>query len=146
MAEHAKLPRNPDQPKYVVDMFTYEIDFAAVAAGATANGNITIQADSDFKWLKATYFADIAAAAETDATRVIPLCTVLITDQGSGRQLMNAAVPVPDIFGTGPIPFILPIPKIFSAKSTVAVQIVNFSAATAYNLRLSLIGAKIFKL
>lgn len=132
--------------KFVVDAFTYEIDFAAIVAGATANGQVTIQADSDFKWLKACYFADLAAAAQTESSRVIPLCTVLITDGGSGRQLMSQAVPVTSIFGIGAIPFILPVPRIFTAKSTVAFQIVNFSAASTYGLRLSLIGAKIFKL
>lgn len=131
---------------FISDFFVYEVDFTAgIAAGATGNGSFTVQADSDFKWLKACYFADIAVAAQTDSTRIIPLATVLITDQGSGRQLMSAAVPIPSIFGTGQIPFILPVPKIFAAKSTVGVSVVNFSAASTYNLRLSFIGVKLFK-
>ena len=130
----------------ISDFFNYEVDFTAgIAAGGTANSSFTVQADSDFKWLKACYFADIAVAAQTDSTRVVPLATVLITDQGSGRQLMSAATPIPNIFGTGQIPFILPVPKIFASKSTISVSVVNFSAATIYNIRLSFIGVKLFK-
>lgn len=128
------------------DFFVYEVDFTAgIAAGATSNGSFNVQADSDFKWLKACYFADIAVGAQTQSTQVIPLATVLITDQGSGRQLMSLAVPIYNIFGSGQIPFILPVPKLFAAKSTVAVTVANFSAATTYNIRLSFIGVKVFK-
>lgn len=130
----------------ISDFFNYEVDFTTgIAAGATANSSFTIQADSDFKWLKACYFADIAVAAQTDSGRIIPLATVLITDQGSGRQLMSAATPIPNIFGTGQIPFILPVPKLFSGKSTISVSVANFSAASTYNIRLSFIGVKLFK-
>lgn len=131
---------------FISDFFIYEVDFTAgIAAGTTGNSSFTVQADSDFKLLKTCYFADIAVGALTDSTRIVPLATVLITDQGSGRQLMSAATPIPNIFGTGQIPFILPVPKIFAAKSTVGVSVVNFSAASTYNIRLSFIGVKLFK-
>lgn len=127
------------------DFFTYELDFSALAASATATQTIQIQADSDFIWQKACYVADIAAAAQTDSARVIPLVTVLLTDSGAGRQLMNSAVPIPALFGTGQIPFILPRPRIFRAQSVVTVQVTSYVAAgTTYNLRLSLIGEKGF--
>ena len=48
------------------------------------------------------------------------------------------------LIATGSTPFILPVPKIFSANASVAVQVGNFAAATDYNLRILLIGAKIF--
>ena len=116
----------------------------ALAAAASATGSVTIQADSDFMLQKLTYFADIAAAAQTDSTRVIPLITVQITDSGSGRNIFETAIPVPSIYGTGELPFILPTPKLFSARSTINVTVANFDAASAYNLRLSFIGYKVF--
>lgn len=128
----------------ISDFYVYETDFAAIAAGATVTNTINIQADADFVVQKLTYFADLAAAAQTDSGRVIPLVSVLITDTGSGRQLMSSAVPVPNIFGTGEIPYILTQPKIFAARSNIQIQVSNFSAATAYNLKLSLIGVKQF--
>lgn len=133
--------------KYVQDFFVYELDFLAAAfmAGITLNSNVAIQADSDFKLLKLCFFADIAATIQTDSTRVIPIATVTVADQGSGRHLMSAAVPISSIFGTGQIPFIMPVPRIFTARSIIAVAVTNNTVATAYNLRLSFIGAKLFK-
>ena len=126
------------------DFFAYTLTFAALLAGTAAQGAIQIQSDSDFELTKFTMFADIAAGAETEATRVLPLVTIQITDTGTGRSLFSSPLPIPAIFGDGRIPFILPVPKIFSANASVAVQVGNFAAATDYNLRILLIGAKIF--
>ncbi len=133
------------------DFYVYEEDFTtgtnnAVAAGATATGNINIQADSDFVLQKLTYFADISAAVQTDSSRVIPLMTAQIKDTGSGRDLFEVALPVSNVFGTGVLPFILPTPKLFLARSTIAITVTNFSASTTYNLRLSFIGYKVFRM
>lgn len=130
----------------VQDYFSYQLNFAALAAGGSSNGSFQVQADSDFKWLKATCMADIALAVQTVSAQVIPLCTIQITDTGSGRQLMNAPVPIWNLFGSGQIPFILPVPRIFRANSNITVAVANYSAATTYNLRLTFIGTKIFKL
>lgn len=126
------------------DFFAYTLAFSALAAGGAAQGAIQIQADSDFELSKFTMFADIAGADETEATRVLPLVTIQITDTGTGRALFSSALPIPAIMGDGRIPFILPVPKVFSANASVAIQVASFSAATTYNLRLLLIGAKIF--
>ena len=130
----------------VQDYFTYQVNFASLAAGASANGSFQVQADSDFKWLKATVMADLAGAVQTVSSQVIPLVTIQITDTGSGRQLMSAPVPIFNMFGTGQIPFILPVPRIFKARANVAIVVANYSAATAYLFRLSFIGTKIFRM
>jgi len=126
------------------DFFAYTLSFAALLAGTATQGAIQIQSDSDFELTKFTMLADIAAATQTEATRVLPLVTIQITDTGTGRALFSSPLPIPAIFGDGRIPFILPVPKIFSANASVAVQVANFAAATDYNLRILLIGAKIF--
>ncbi len=136
-----QMPQGPTKRR---DFFAYTLAFAALGAGAASQGAIQIQADSDFELSKFTMFADIAAADETEATRVLPLVTIQITDTGTGRSLFSSPLPIPAIMGDGRIPFILPVPKIFSANASVAVQVANFNAATTYNLRLLLIGAKIF--
>ena len=127
------------------DFFTYQLNYASIAAAGSAFESINIQADSDFQLHKLAYFADLAGGAQTYSSRVIPLVTVLITDSGSGRQLMDSAVALPTIFGVEGIPFILPQPKIFSARSTITVTLANYSAATAYLVRLSFIGIKVFR-
>lgn len=122
----------------------YQASFATLAAGASASTSITVQSEADFLLQKLTYSADISAAAQTDSSRVIPLITVLITDSGTKRQLMNAAVPIPSMFGTGEIPFLLPQPKLFKARSSILIQVTNYAAATTYNLYLSFIGTDIY--
>ena len=126
------------------DFFVYETDFSALAAGTSQTSNFTIQQEADFWLSKITLTADIAAGAQTDSTRVIPLATILINDTGSGRNLMSSAVPLASIFGTGGLPFILPRQRIFVASSVVNITLTNYSAATDYNIRLSFIGEKAF--
>ncbi len=132
--------------KILKDFYTYETNFDGLAAGTDASQQINIQADSDFELQKLTYFADIGAAAQTDSTRVVPLCSFLILDSGSGRQLMDQSVPLANLAGTGQIPFILPNPKIFAARSVVTITLNNFSVGTTYNVKVSFIGVKRFKM
>lgn len=139
-------PSAPPMPRvqYVEDYFVYNATFEAIAPADTQQANIQIQADSAFKWTKAALQADIDAAAYTESSRPIPLCTLQIVDSGSGRQLFFNALPVELVFGTGQLPFILPIPRIFQARSNISLTLANFDAATTYNVRLALIGTKIF--
>jgi hypothetical protein len=130
----------------VEDFYVYVVPaFAALAAGASATNNVQIQADSDFVLEQITYTATIANAAFTYSTRPIPNVNMLITDTGSGRQLMSAAVPLWTMGGSGEEPFELPRPKAFVARSTIAVQLSNFDAAQAYSVYISLIGRKLYR-
>lgn len=149
IVQRGGVPGMPQQPVATGpskrrDFFGYTLSFSALAAAAAAQGAIQIQSDSDFELTKFTMMADIAAAAQTESTRVLPLVTLQITDTGTGRALFAAPLPIPAVMGDGRIPFILPVPKIFSANASVAIQVANFSAATTYNVRLCLLGAKIF--
>lgn len=139
-------PPQPQTPRvqYVEDFTVYELDFTGLASGGTANGAIQIQADSAFRWNKAAYFATIANAAFVLSGQPVPNVAVQIVDTGSGRQLFNASVPVPSVFGRGELPFILPVSRIFKERSSIAVTVTNFDAAVTYNLRLSFIGTKLF--
>lgn len=133
----------------IEEPFIYEARTIAgtpIAPGVTQNALIQIQADADFKILATTYQADIAAATQTAATRVVPNVTVLLTDTGNGRQLMSNATAIPSLFGTGELPFIWPVPKVMAARSTLQVQFTSFDAAASYNIRLSFIGIKLYPL
>lgn len=142
-----QTPYNPERVETERrDFYIYEAETLALAAAGNANDTVQIEADSDFILQKLAYQADIAAAAQTDSTRVLPLVTVLLTDTGSGRQLMNNPIPVPSFFGTGELPFILPNPRLFARNTVINIAFTNFSAATAYNLRLAFIGYKVYKL
>jgi len=126
------------------DFFTYSTGRFAIAPAAAVTQNIAIQADADFEVIKLTYSADVAGAAITNNTYPIPNVTVLITDSGSGRQLMNVAVPLETLFGIGKEPFILPQPRILSARSNIAITVTSFEAANTNNISFSLVGNKIF--
>lgn len=126
------------------EFYTYGLVFSGLANGTQATGVINIEADSYFKVQKLTYFADIALAAQTDSSRIVPLVTVSVTDTGSGRQLMNEAQPIPALFGTGELPFILPTPKIFKPRTSLSITIANFSSGSTYNVRLLFNGAKLW--
>lgn len=136
----------PPQRRALRDFFVYATPSISIAGGASSSTSIQIQADAAFELQKLAMFADIAAAIQTESTRVLPLVTIQITDQGSGRQIFSVPVAIPSLFGDGRIPFILPTTKLFSPNSAIQLDFTNFTAATTYNLRVDLIGTKIFML
>jgi hypothetical protein len=134
--------------QYVEDLFIYLASTTNLAVAASIPINVNIQADSDFKLLKLAQFSNSHASItnQQQATRVLPLVTVQITDTGSGRLLFSNPVPLPAIAGDGQVPFILPIARIFKASSTITVTFANYDSAIAYDLNLALIGTKIFRM
>lgn len=131
----------------VNDFFVYAVEVASLAAAANSTQQFNVEADSDFTLVKMACFADIAGAVQTDSSRVLPLVTLSIFDSGSGRNLQNVAFPLSNIAGSNGLPFVLPIPRLFKARSTVSLTFTNYSAATTYaNLYLTLIGFKTFYL
>jgi hypothetical protein len=132
-------------PKPHREFFVYGIDFLALTALSVSQSSIQIQADSTFELQKLSFFADVALAAQTQGTRILPLVTLQITDSGTGRNVFSTDLALPSVMGDGQIPFILPVTKMFKPNTSLLVSVTNFSATEDYNLRLSLIGAKIFR-
>ncbi|HJW55873.1 MAG TPA: hypothetical protein VJ577_11415 [Burkholderiaceae bacterium] len=126
--------------------FTYSTNFAAanLTAGATVTNQLAIQSDAPFLVQAQAYTADVAAAGQTASSSTYPLVNVLMTNTGSGMQLMNQAVPVTQIFGNGQFPFVLPEPLLLDARTNLQIAATNRDAAQAYNLFLSFIGVKLF--
>jgi len=86
----------------------------------------------------------VAGAATDEGTIIIPLVTVVITDTGSQRQLMNAVVPLPCIAGPGERPYRLILPRLFRANSIITFNWNNYSASTTYtNLYLIMHGFRL---
>ena len=132
------------------DFFAYNIDFDTagannnLAAGANATGNFIVQAAQYFLWQQSTYEADTAHGTLTDSTRLIPLVTVQLSDQNSNKVLTNSPTMVPNIFGTGQLPFILPNPRLCMPQSVIQALVANVTSAVNYNLRLTFIGLALF--
>jgi hypothetical protein len=119
--------------QYAEDIFTYSTgvgDLGPVSPGDSASTVIQIEADSYFKWIKATYKAWTGAAnganlLQTHANQVVPNALVEITDSGSGRKLQNTGVPVSSVFGDGEFPAIIPLPRIFLPRSTITFTVTH---------------------
>lgn len=156
-----RLPQNEATRARLMDLLTAKVIqpipytysavyYAAGAANALAAGavnvpvNVNIQADADFLILNQTYMANTLNAAQAAGTFVYPNGTVLLTDTGSGYQMMDQAVPITSIFGNGQFPYVLPNPKLMPAKSTLQVLASNLDAAAGFNLWLSFNGVKLF--
>ena len=137
-------PGNIEQ-QWTEDYFVYDIGPTIVSAGSQVQSTIQIQADSIFLWERCSYYATIADAAFTAETQPVPNVSIQVVDSGSGRQLFQNPQPIPSLFGTGTLPFVLPTPRYFKPNSLVQIQLANFDAAVEYSIRLSFIGSKIFQ-
>jgi len=140
------------------DFYVYDSIALALAAAGNATDTIQIEADSNFVLQKLTFMAtvlDLAASLSTnptvlfttgltDSQRILPNVGVQLIDTGSGRQLMQNPIPIPSLFGTGQLPFILPNPRLFMRNSTIQIAYTNFDTVNGYNVRLSFIGYKVY--
>lgn len=128
---------------YADDFFVYTVPFGNLAASANAVVSIQIQADSDFLWLKSSYYGILHGAADPQPDSTIIPMLLQITDTGSGRQLFSAPTPWEDIAGFKGLPYVLPIPRIFLANSSVQFTLTNMDGASEYdNLFFTMQGAK----
>lgn len=126
-----------------IDITFYQTLVSGLANGTSFPTQINIDAGTDFYWFATTYQADVGAAAQTEANIVIPLVTVVITDTGSQRQLMNAALPITTIAGPGERPYRLILPRLFRANSIISFNWANYSANQTYNLYLTMHGFRL---
>lgn len=110
----------------------------------TATQNMQVDSDADFMWIASSYQIDIAGAALTEATNIIPLVTLAIVDTGTGKYLSNNPVPLAAYAGDGKRPYRLIRPRKFGASTTIQLNWANFvTAGTSYNVRFVMHGYKV---
>lgn len=128
------------------DFFFYVTSPTSISSVLTpVQSLIQLDADSQFAWIATSYQANIANAALTESTNVLPLVNVLITDGGSGKNLSNAALPLTAIAGDGKRPYRLLGPRVFQPSATINFNWTNnVAAGTAYNITLVLHGIKLY--
>lgn len=140
-------PQTPARTYRSASFFVYTpnpLVATLTAAAPVVQLQVPIQSDSDFELLEIVQFADIAGAAQTASTRVLPLVTLQIQQSGSGIDIMPNPVPLGSLSGDGSLPFILPESKIWAANSSMNITLTRYAAATDYNIRLSFVGRKLF--
>lgn len=149
MSRQFNRTQNANGRQYTEDFFLYTVGPFNLAASTTSNQSINIQADADFEWMYSTAFAFVASMTFVTPiidNGIIPL-TVLITDGGSGRNLFNAAVPLGSLAGIGREPYVMPVTRIFMAKSTINFFFTNLDTVNQWNgIQLTLHGRKIFEI
>lgn len=144
-----QLPGIPDR-WYTADYFEYNIGpgaggaAGALAAGAVAFSSFTVQKDANFEWVYTTFFATLDGSTPPDVDNIQVPVSVLITDGGSGRILMNQAVPISSLAGCGRQPYVLPQCRYLMGASTINFNWTNFGAVKYDNISLTLHGRKLF--
>jgi hypothetical protein len=138
----ASLPTNATQ-----DYFNYPITFTDLAADGTATQQIQIDASADFYWTQLTQISYVHGDQGTVVTNVLlnqPAVTILITDSGSNRNLMQGGVPLPLLCGTGQWPHYLRHPRRFARNSAISITLVSFDPTNAWDIYLNFEGFKTY--
>jgi hypothetical protein len=143
---------SPNDPNLYLSrsMFTYEADTLTNYPNGLAPSNqavmtFNIAKDSDFFWTKFNCFATIAADGVEVSTEPLAGMNITIINVTNGRQYMNNPVPIPNLTGSGRLPFILPVATLWEALTTIQITLQNVTDDTTYtNVQLSFIGIKAF--
>lgn len=127
----------------LITPYAYNLTFTAaqLSAGATVSQIINIAANADFVATEWAYrsFAT-TATSQTNGTEDQPFVRILVTDSGSNEQFTNSAIDLTN-YATGQnFSHPLPYPRIVSGRSTLTVQLTNYSTTIAYGLDLSVSG------
>jgi hypothetical protein len=146
--QHVPMGRRQPAPQEygAKDFFTYSMELpTGLANGLTNSATFTIDNDSDFLWQKSTYFVNVGDAGFNEDSRPIPGVTLVIKDTTSGREMSTTQVPISAMFGTGELPFILPVPKLLARVTTISVTFANITDDTDYSfIGLYFHGQKLF--
>lgn len=125
--------------------FVYSASISNIAAGSSGSDVVNIQSDSDF------IVRQISAQVLDPSTNGIMdeidiTLLVQINDLGSGASVFDAPLHVRTIAGTASLPFILPVPRLFAARSSIEVVASNPTGSNQpQSLSLALIGEKVMK-
>lgn len=128
------------------DLYFIVFAIGNLAAGATYNTNQTVPQDSRFEWMRSTWYGNLHGGTPPFSDSIQLNVNIFVTDTGSGRQLMNAPIPIPMLSGLGKLPFINPTSRIFNATSTIQISGANFDATSQFdNIYFLMLGRKIYR-
>lgn len=141
-------------------VFFYEGDFATavgilpqgnlgpdIAANGSATGTINIQQDSHFLCVAGVGIVTSGAGVTLvygQGVNTPSQKQISIADAGPGQPLSNVLAPFENYFGTGQLPAVWPIPKLFEAGGGIAVNITNLNQGTAHSVRMTFWGVRIY--
>lgn len=119
--------------------------FTNIASLGSQTQIIQFQVDSFFRIERISCHFTLADAAFLYNTRPMPNASLTLTDSGSGRQLMNAPIPITSLSGYEGEEYDLVIPKIIVPGATLTGTVLNFDAAVnTGQYRIALGGRKLY--
>ena len=126
--------------------FIYGADFVPITSLATNTVNVQIQNDSHFLCI-----AGIALVTDAAGAVVINSPSganssgklVQIIDVAAGYPLSPVVVPLENLFGSGQLPAMWAIPKLFRKGTTIQTLLQNLIAAS-HNVRISYWGIRLY--
>jgi len=124
------------------DFFGYAVQQLPLAVNAIATPTFSVNTDADFLAVALSGVARDPAAPTT--VFAAPAITMQVTLQGASRNLYSQAVDWYAVVGTAQEPAYMPYPKLIARGSTVTLTFTNLDAVQAYNVRLVVLGFKIF--
>jgi hypothetical protein len=126
-----------------VDYYNYNTlidnNGAGIASGATGQGTIQIQSDSDFA---IAYMSGVSVVNNTVGNS--PYATIQITDTGTGKTFFNAPTLFGLVMGSNGLPFYLPAPRVVAPNTNLQFAINNINSAGNASFYVNLLGARIF--
>lgn len=132
--------------KLTKDGFVYVAEWVGatvLGAGATVPVQVQIQADSYFETVLLT--GNVSSTDNTTTPSVAnPPILVSMLDSGSGRQLQSNPALWGNIMGTAQLPGFLPFPKLLAPSATLTITLQNLDGVNARNVRIALVGFKVF--
>lgn len=148
----ARMNARPDDPNLYLfrSFYNYEADTLStypngIAPGGQAIMSFNIAKDSDFFWTKFGVLATVASDGTSVSAEELPGVNLQLVNATNGRQYMNAPTPLPSMSGSGRLPFILPVPTLWEALTTIQITLQNVTDNKTYsNLQLSFLGIKAF--
>ena len=146
LAERMGMSQGMAKKAFQLDYFSYSHSYIPLNGQTTSDEDFRVQADSGFVIVKTMFtISDTNDAFITnisDTPRYVPL-TVIWTDTGSGRDVMDAAQSLTNVCGTGERPYYWPKPKVLDPNSTFVGKVTNL-VATVFRLRVTFSGFKVF--
>jgi hypothetical protein len=129
-----------------IDPYWYSTARTAIAISGTVTVLIPVQEDAVFvaEYLTFSYDDQVPVHGDVSSDSV-SIFTLLITDTGSARQMMDRATHQLNITGTGQRPHYLAVSKHFRPNSSIQIVVVNLDATTAHNFQLTIGGFKAYK-
>lgn len=128
----------------LITPYAYTLTFTPtqLAANATNSQVINIAANADFVATEFAFhtYSGAAATNQNTATEDVPFLRILVTDSGSNEQFTNSAVDINTYASRESFLRPLPYPRIVSGRSTLTVQLTNYSTTVAYGIDVVLNG------